>query len=76
MSCSGAILGECPVCRELIWESQSWDMSNFGRITHVRCRSKRPMIQIPGVEIKREHMGDKLLLVIQKEVGWDYEDSR
>ncbi|MFX3631870.1 MAG: hypothetical protein ACE3L7_07295 [Candidatus Pristimantibacillus sp.] len=36
---SGCIMGECPYCRELVWED-GWTMDRFDRICCVGCRSK------------------------------------
>lgn len=33
---SGCILGECPVCKETIFEDD-WEMTSSGTIHHVKC---------------------------------------
>lgn len=36
---SGCILGECPHCRELVWED-GYTLNRFGQICCIGCRTK------------------------------------
>lgn len=36
---SGCILGECPVCDELVWEDEEWIVDN-DKIIHKKCKNE------------------------------------
>ncbi len=37
---SGCILGECPYCKDLIWEDEIFVFSRYERIAHLACDYK------------------------------------
>jgi len=40
MAKSGCVLGECPFCRDLIYEGEIWILNRKDRLAHLSCESK------------------------------------
>lgn len=42
---SGAILGDCPACDELVWEDQSYEGIPLIDVRHLWCNKKYKLLQ-------------------------------
>ena len=63
MSRSGAIIGNCPICDDFVWEGQRWTITTRDEMIHVECARKlRPGVKWTTVAPAQSQEGHLYLI--------------